>query len=246
MRDAAGTPERARIVSRRALLAAGAAIGSTLVAGCTSGGEATDSSSQDGDQTTDSGAGSDGGDGDSDDADAGESDESAMTTGSGAMTEANEGETATQTRESAGELPAWQTVELEDVLTGEAFTVGQFDTPVILETFAVWCPKCTSQQEKLTELKADSGDDVTIVSLNVDPNEDAEKVKQHASERGYDWRYAISPTELTSALVEEFGQVMTSAPSVPIVTVCPDGSAALMEQRGVKSIESIKDAVGNC
>ncbi|MFB6351225.1 MAG: SDR family NAD(P)-dependent oxidoreductase, partial [Bradymonadaceae bacterium] len=46
-------------------------------------------------------------------------------------------------RERGGEA-SWRTVDLTDVRTGEAFTISQFEgRPVLLEFFAVWCPKCT-------------------------------------------------------------------------------------------------------
>jgi hypothetical protein len=40
----------------------------------------------------------------------------------------------------------WMRIPLKDISTGENFTVADFaGRPVLLETFAVWCPTCTKQ-----------------------------------------------------------------------------------------------------
>lgn len=243
--DAHGGVDRTR---RRVLTTAGL-VGATALAGCLGGsGSGTDTESGgmgDGGTSTDATMGGDGtatdgmmGSGtDAGDAMGGETDAGGMDgddTG---------GEMGTDSESMAS---GWLGRELTDVTTGETFTVGQFDGPVVLETFAVWCPTCTAQQETLGELRSRMGEDVTVVSLNIDPNEDASKVRSHAADHGFDWRYAVSPPELTQRLVDEFGSVVTSAPSAPVVVVCPDGSAQLIDQRGVKSADTIANRIENC
>jgi thiol-disulfide isomerase/thioredoxin len=46
---------------------------------------------------------------------------------------------------------AWMDiVELTDVATGQTFKLSDFKgKPVLLESFAVWCPTCLRQQETL-------------------------------------------------------------------------------------------------
>ncbi|AUV80751.1 hypothetical protein C2R22_03015 [Salinigranum rubrum] len=143
-------------------------------------------------------------------------------------------------------LPDWRAVELTDVTTGETFSIEGFaGRPVLVEFFAVWCPVCTSQQEEVAVL-VDRTDDLVAVSLNVDPNEDAEQVRTHASENGFDWHYAVAPSSMTRALVEEFGTVVTNAPAAPVVTVCPGGGPSLVEGRGVKSADDLAAAFDRC
>ena len=68
---------------------------------------------------------------------------------------------------------AWLATELTDVSTGETFTIAEFaGTPVLLESFAVWCPICTNQQKQVRALHEEVGDDVISIALNTDPNED--------------------------------------------------------------------------
>lgn len=138
--------------------------------------------------------------------------------------------------------PAWRTATLTDVRTGEEFTVGGFDRPVLLETFAVWCPTCRRQQDKITELHERVGEDVVPVSLDTDPNEDAEKVREYVERHGYDWRYAISPPAVTRSLTTQFGQSIAQPPNAPMVLVCPDGGARRLRD-GVKPASELAQEV---
>jgi cytochrome oxidase Cu insertion factor (SCO1/SenC/PrrC family) len=133
----------------------------------------------------------------------------------------------------------WQEIELDDVNSEETFSVAELEKPVLVETFAVWCPTCTRQQQEIKELHQDSK--VTSVSLNVDPNEDEQQIRRHTHENGFDWRYAISPTELTRALVQEYGASMANPPSAPAVLVCKNGTRKL--QNGVKPVSKLKEEV---
>ncbi len=202
--------------SRRRFLTATGAVGAGLLAGCSSGSE---------------GAGSDGGEGgDSGDDSDGSSD--SMDEGSS--------ESDGMDDESSGGT-SWRTMELTDVLTGETFSVESFEKPVVLESFAVWCPACEQQQRALTGLD----DSVAKVSLNTDPNEDAEKVREYAEGNGFDWRYAVAPTGMTDALIEEFGTAVTNAPSTPVIVACPGGGATFMSGQ-INPPEQILDAAGEC
>lgn len=142
---------------------------------------------------------------------------------------------------------SWRETALTDVRTGESFTVAQFaDRPVLLETFAVWCPTCTRQQQQLVRLRA-RRDDVVVITLDVDPNEDAEKVREHLeTHEDFDWRYAVAPSAMTRSLIDEFGTVIANPPAAPIVRVCPDGTAKHIDQRGVKSAETLAGHLARC
>ena len=133
----------------------------------------------------------------------------------------------------------WQEIELKDVNSGERFKVAQLEKPVLIETFAVWCPTCTKQQTEIKELKENS--DVTSVSLDVDPNEDEKQIKRHTRENGFKWRYAVSPTELTQMLVNRYGTTVTNPPSAPVILVCENGSRKLSD--GVKSASKLQTEV---
>ncbi|MFB6361744.1 MAG: TlpA family protein disulfide reductase [Halobacteriales archaeon] len=142
---------------------------------------------------------------------------------------------------------SWREVELTDVQTGDTFTISQFEgRPVLLQFFAVWCPKCTKQQKFLRDL-TDRRDEVVVVSLNTDPNENADRVRSHLEEYdGFDWRYAIAPTDVTESLIDESGSVIATPPAVPILRMCPNGDTTLVDGRGTKSADELATAIEQC
>ncbi|MCK5660026.1 MAG: redoxin family protein [Methanosarcinales archaeon] len=141
----------------------------------------------------------------------------------------------TTTSQSVGSSPVWANIELTDVATGESFKLSDFKgKPILVESFAVWCPTCLQQQKITEKLKSTEGDAIIHVSLDTDPNEDEAKIKEHIETHGFDWYYAVSPIELTTALMDEFGQSVVFAPGAPVILICEDGSARLLK-KGVKS-----------
>lgn len=155
--------------------------------------------------------------------------------------------TETPTASPTAGPSVWRETALTDVRTGESFTIGGFEgRPVIVEFFAVWCPICTRQQLQLRGA-VDALDDLVAVSLNTDPNESAEQVRDHLSDyEGLDWQYAVAPPEVVKAFIDDFGSVIANPPSAPVVRICPDGGADLLEGQGVKSTDTLVTAVERC
>ncbi len=142
------------------------------------------------------------------------------------------------------EFPAdWKDVELTDVATGKKFKISDFkDKPILLESFAVWCPTCLKQQKEINKLKEIEGDAIIHISLDTDPNEDEAKVREHINNNGFDWYFAVSPIELTKALIDEFGIAFVNAPGAPVVLICEDQSTRFLG-RGVKSADTLKSEI---
>jgi len=142
----------------------------------------------------------------------------------------------------------WRDIPFRDVLTGETIRISDFEgKPIILESFAVWCPTCKSQQDQILRLHQSVGDDVISISIDVDPYEDAALIRDHATRNGFNWIYAVAPPELTRALVQEFGTSIVSAPSAPIVIICEDQHEAQLLRRGVKRVDALLEAIdGDC
>jgi len=144
-------------------------------------------------------------------------------------------ETAEPSGPSPVTAPAWLNFKLTDVITGEVFTINDFKgKPVLLESFAVWCPTCLTQQKQIAELHEREGDAIIHISIDTDPNETAGKVIDHAERNGFDWYFAVSPAELTNALIDDFGLGVVIAPSAPVILINADQSARLLGS-GVKS-----------
>ncbi len=159
---------------------------------------------------------------------------------------AEEGEETGEVGE-AGEssLPAdWKDYELVDTRTGETFRVSDFKgKPVLLETFAVWCPTCLKQQQEVKKMVGNLGNGVIHISLDVDPNEDEEIVRNHMESNGFKWYSAVAPPEMTQELIDEFGITVVNAPAAPVILVCEDQSARLLEQRGVKPVALLEEEI---
>ena len=137
------------------------------------------------------------------------------------------------------EKAIWRTTELTDIRTVETFTIDQFNKPIILESFAVWCPTCTKQQWEIRDLHKEIGDKAISISLDTDPNEDRETVLNHLTANNFDWYYAIAPKEVTQSLIDEFGVTVANAPSAPVIIIDTNKEARLL-RNGVKSSAELK------
>ena len=139
--------------------------------------------------------------------------------------------------------PDWRDYELSDVSSGKSIKISDFKgKPVLLESFAVWCPTCLQQQKEIKKLKQAEGDAIIHISLDTDPNEDEDIVKNHKESNGFDWYFVVSPIEFTQSLIEEFGIGFVNAPGAPVVLICEDQSARMLG-RGVKSVDELKSEI---
>lgn len=142
---------------------------------------------------------------------------------------------------------SWAKTTLTNVQNNKKFSISQYKDkkPVLLESFAVWCPTCTKQQNEIKKLHEEIGSKVESISLNTDPSEDAQKVKSHAENNRFTWKYSIAPSNMTNKLIEDFTQNFVNAPQSPIALICPDGRAKLLE-RGVKTSSELKEKINKC
>ena len=142
----------------------------------------------------------------------------------------------------------WLWIELTDVRTGDTFTLARFaDKPILLETFAVWCPTCTSQQRQLAALHEEVGDAVISVTINTDPNETQSQVVRHLDRHGFDWLFAVSPVALSRSLRDEFGVAVLNPPSAPVILICPGQTErTLLAKRGVKRPDFLQEQIAAC
>jgi hypothetical protein len=147
-----------------------------------------------------------------------------------------------ESRASAGPLPSggdeggfldrpWATAELTDVATGESFTVAGIAASgqtVFVETMAIWCSNCLSQQRQATAAM-DRLDRARVVwvALDVDPAERAEDLAVYQDLHGFGFRYAIASRDVARALAADFGDQVLSPPATPIIVVAADGGVTL-------------------
>ena len=137
----------------------------------------------------------------------------------------------------------WKETSFEDVRAGNSFKVSDFiGKPILVESFAVWCPTCTRQQQEISKLHEEVGDSVVSISLDTDQNEDKAKVQEHLERNGFDWLYAVSPEDATKSLITDFGIGVVNAPTAPVILICEDGSSRLLP-RGLKKVNELKSEI---
>ena len=125
------------------------------------------------------------------------------------------------------DAPAWMTIPVTDVRTGETFTLADFaGKTVFVEPMATWCTNCRRQLGNVSQAKAQLGDseDVVFVSLSVETNIGDGDLANYTQETGFDWAFAVATPEMLVSLVETFGQSITNPPSTPHFIIRPDGS----------------------
>jgi cytochrome oxidase Cu insertion factor (SCO1/SenC/PrrC family) len=123
--------------------------------------------------------------------------------------------------------PDWFNVPLTDVRTGKTFTIDDFAGKVVLiQTINEWCSNCAYQQHEVTTLNILLGnrDDLVSISLDVDRNEDAASLKKYVDHFGFDWRFAVAPLEVTSALGNLYSAEYLNPPLEPMLIIDRSGN----------------------
>jgi len=133
--------------------------------------------------------------------------------------------------------------ELVDVRSGERFTLSELAAarPVLIETMAIWCTTCLSQQREVVE--AHSMIDFQSVGIDVDPNERAEDLAEYAEREGFDWRFVKADAGLVQLLTERYGFGVTNPPSTPTFIVA-GGQIRALEFGRVRSAEELVTELG--
>jgi hypothetical protein len=137
-------------------------------------------------------------------------------------------------------LPAWQQIALTNARTGELFMLSDFaGKTVFVEPMATWCTKCLQQLTNVRQAQGQlNGDDTVLVALSLETNLSDQVLAQYADGRGFNWLFAVMTPEILGELADEFGRVITSAPSTPHFIIRPDGSFTSLTT-GIESSEQI-------
>lgn len=101
---------------------------------------------------------------------------------------------------------------------------------------------CCNQQLLIKDALPSLGDDVVMVSIDGDPNEDADLLRQYADALGLQWRFAVAPRELMSELAASFGNGVLYPPSDPMFVVSADGNLYRLPT-GIKDGEFLREVV---
>jgi hypothetical protein len=129
------------------------------------------------------------------------------------------------------DLPTWFTAELTDVNTGETLTIAGFQGQVVLvETMAIWCSNCLRQQNEVKALHELLGEEDGLVTLvlDVDPNENAEHLREYTAKHGFTWNYVVAPREVAREIGELYGAQFLNPPSTPMLIIDQEGQVHLL------------------
>lgn len=149
------------------------------------------------------------------------------------------------TEEAMMESPVWFSASLTDVNTGETFTINDLKGKVILvETMAVWCINCFKQQTQVKALHMSLGerDDFVSLGMDIDPNEDAAKLKSFVEKNDFDWMYAVSPAEVSREFASLYGGQFLNPPSTPMLIIDRHGEAHPLPF-GIKSADDLQQTL---
>ncbi len=140
----------------------------------------------------------------------------------------------------SGEEAPWQTTLLTDVQTGTPFSIAEMNgTPLLIQPFTITCPICMQQQAAISSLYARGGIPFVMVGLDIDPNGNENSLRDYTRNHDYYGFYARSPPALTTALIDQFGMGVLSPAQAPLILVCPDGKAKMLDP-GLKSSEDLQ------
>ena len=153
-----------------------------------------------------------------------------------------------ESQPASGEMmstPDWFSVSLDDVNSGNNFSLQDFNGKVVLvETMAVWCSNCLQQQRQVKALHELLGerDDLVSLALDIDPNENADDLKGFVDRNGFDWTYAVAPAEVSRELGNLYGAQFLNPPSTPMLIVDRNGEVHPLPF-GIKSAQALKEAL---
>ena len=152
---------------------------------------------------------------------------------------------STMDEEAMIDLPAWFSAELTDVNSGEALTVAGLKGKVVLvETMAIWCSNCLRQQKEVKALHESLGmeDGLVTLVLDIDPNENAEHLRDYSAKHGFDWTYVVAPREVAREIGQLYGDQFLNPPSTPMLIVDRHGEVHLLPF-GRKSADDLQEAL---
>jgi thiol-disulfide isomerase/thioredoxin len=110
---------------------------------------------------------------------------------------------------------------------------------------AQWCPTCKKQQQQILEFEKSAGKnpDLVLVTLDVDPNENAADLKKYIETNGFTWTYAVAPAEVSNELAKLYGNQFLNPPSTPMLVIDRNGDVTVLPLGKIKSASDLQQAI---
>jgi thiol-disulfide isomerase/thioredoxin len=133
-------------------------------------------------------------------------------------------------------FPVFMTLPITDV-DGLTFAlVDLVGTPVVVEAFATWCPKCRDQLERTNAAAAELGTEAVVLALSVETDLGAGDVAAYAERNGFsNVRFAVMTPEMLAAMVDALGNSVANPPSTPIVVIDSAGRPGELSTGGAST-----------
>ncbi len=133
---------------------------------------------------------------------------------------------------------SWMTIPITDTVTGTQTTIDDLASegkPVIMHTFAIWCPACSMQLRATSALSKKNPGQFVVIGVDIDPRENSAQVKNHVEKNRFEGMYAAAPAPFTRSLMDTVGdQVVRSLPQTIIIcntSVTYIGDGVFSEER---------------
>jgi len=116
---------------------------------------------------------------------------------------------------------SWMTYSITDAVTGKKTSVAELaeeGRPIIIHTFAVWCPACSIQLKETAKIVLSSPDTYHVLGIDLDPRENTDMVKKHIEKNQFVGMYVAAPPEMTRSMINAFGtQIVQSLPQTIVI-----------------------------
>ena len=99
------------------------------------------------------------------------------------------------TEQIEGNAPDFDIVDID----GNRLTLSRFRGSIVLLDFmATWCPPCNYEMMELSKLKDEMGDDIVIISIDVDTSENSNDIRNQFGDYVNKWIFALDTDNVAS------------------------------------------------